>query len=512
MLTSTARENNRRIARNTVILYSRMFLMLVIGLFTSRVILQTLGVEDYGIYNAIGGFVALFGIISGTLTNSINRFLTFEIGRGDKDRLIQVFSTSLNVMVILSVIIIILGVTVGMWFLNTQMVIPAGRESAANWVLVCSILSFVINLLNVPYNAAIVAHEKMAVFAYISFIEVVLKLLIVYALYIIPFDKLKVYVVLFLLLALLIRLLYGAYCVSRFEECKYRFTHNRHLLRQMVSFAGWNFFAAGAGMLNNSGVNVMMNIFFGVTVNAARGIATQINTYVCLFVNNFMMALNPQITKSYAQGEYAYMHSLVCRGARFSYFLVLLFVIPMCIETRQLLHLWLGIVPDYAVPFVQLTLISSAIYVLSNTIITSIHATGNIRCFMLIVGSVEILNFPLTYIAFRMGASPLVAYYIYLAVYVILTFLRFYLTKSLIHMPTMMFVRDVWLRVLIVTILAAALPVALRILMPVETFLRFVLICLTSLAATATVVWFMGIDKVERIAVRRMIGKLNLIR
>lgn len=506
-MNAAAQENNKRIARNTVILYCRMFLMLAIGLYTSRVILQTLGVEDYGIYNAVGGFVAMFGLISGTLTNSINRFLAFELGRGDREKLVRVFSTSLNVMMILSAIIVVLGATVGVWFVSEKMVIPVGRESAAMWVLACSVLAFVMNLVSVPYNAAIVAHEKMSAFAYITLVEAVLKLAIVYALYVIPFDKLKVYVVLFTLLALLIRLLYGAYCKRHFAECTYHLIHDRALLRQMTSFAGWNFLAGGAGMINNTGVNVMMNLFFGVTVNAARGIATQVNVYVNQFVTNFMMALNPQITKSYATGDFAYMHSLVCRGAKFSYFLVLLFLIPICLEAHQLLSLWLGIVPEYAVPFVQLTLISSAINVLSNTIITSIHATGNIRRFMIIVGSVEIINFPLVYIAFRLGASPLVAYYIYLVIYAILMFLRFYLTKDLIHMPASMFIRKVYLKALVVTIVASVVPVAVRLAMPTETILRFVVVCCVSLASTASTIYLVGLDASERSLIVKLINK-----
>lgn len=511
-MVSSAQENNKRIAKNTVILYCRMFLMLAIGLFTSRVILQTLGVEDYGINNAVGGFVAMFGLLSGTLTNAINRFLTFELGRGDTEKLRRVFSTSLNVMMLLAAIILVLGATVGVWFLNCHMVIPAGRESAANWVLACSVLAFMMNLISVPYNAAIVAHEKMSAFAYISLLEVTLKLAIVYVLYVIPFDKLKTYVVLFFALALLIRIIYGVYCKRHFPECTYHLIHDRALLRQMTSFAGWNFLAGGAGLINNTGVNVMMNLFFGVTVNAARGIATQVNAHVYQFVTNFMMALNPQITKSYAQGDYTYMHSLVCRGAKFSYFLVLIFLIPICLEAHQILHIWLGIVPEYAVPFVQLTLVTTAINVLSGTIITSIHATGNIRRFMIIVGAVEITNFPFTYIAFRLGASPLAAYYIYIVIYIILMFLRFILTKDLIHMKASMFIRGVYLKALIVTILAVILPIALRIAMAEETVLRFIVVCCISLASTISTIYFVGLDIQERALVVNLINKKILHR
>ena len=280
----------------------------------------------------------------------------------------------------------------------------------------------------------------------------------------------------------------------------------------MTAFAGWNFIAGGAGLINNSGINVLMNLFFGVGVNAARGIAVQVNSHVYAFVTNFTMALNPQITKSYAQENFEYMHSLVCRGAKFSFFLILLFLIPICLETHQILTIWLGIVPEYAVPFVQLTLVSSAINVLSNTIITSIHATGNIRRFMIIVGAVEITNFPLVYIAFKLGLGPLAAYYIYIFIYLILMFLRFYLTKDLIHLKASRFIKEVYLKALVVTVIASIIPVALRMVMTEETILRFIVLCCISLVTTVTTIYLVGLDAAERGLVINLINKKVLHR
>ena len=501
----TTSENNKRIAKNTLILYCRMFLMAVIGLYTSRVILQTLGVADYGIYNAVGGFVAMFSLLSGMLTNSINRFLTFELGKGDMDKLKRVFCTAINVMVILSCVIIVLGATVGVWFLNTKMNIPDGRMDAANVVLACSVLTFTLNLVSVPYNASIVAHEKMSAFAYISLVEVTVKLLIVYALTLSPFDRLKTYAVLLLTMQFLIRLLYGFYCKRHFEECTYHLIHDNKLLREMTSFAGWNFLGAGAGLINVHGINVMMNLFFGVTVNAARGIANQVNAHVFQFVTNFMMAMNPQITKSYAKGDYEYMHSLICRGAKFSYFLVLFFLIPLCLEAHQVLSIWLGIVPEYAVPFVQLTLVTTALNVLSSTLITGLHATGNLKRYMIIVGAVEISNFPITYIAFKLGGSPLVSYYIYLIIYFILMLLRLYLIKDLIHMKASMFIRKVYVKVIIVSLLSCILPIIVFIPQE-ENLLRFITVCIISFASTAACVYFVGLEVNERSMIVKLIN------
>lgn len=490
-------ESNKRLAKNTVILYLRMFLIMAIGLYTSRVVLRVLGVEDFGVYNAVGGFVAMFSLLSGTLTNAINRFLAFELGRGDRAKLVRVFSTSLNVMMMLSGVIIILGACIGLWFVSTQMSIPEGRGNAALWVLGCSLLTFAINLISVPYNAAIVAHERMSAFAYISLAEAALKLLIVYALTVSPVDKLKTYAVLMLAVAALTRLLYGIYCKRHFEECTYHLIYDGSLLREMTSFAGWNFVASSAGLINNSGVNLLMNIFFGVTVNAARGIAVQVSSSVTTFVSNFMMALNPQITKTYAQGDLTSMHALVCRGAKFGFFLTLFIVIPLCLETRYVLHLWLGIVPNYTVPFVSIALIATSVNVLSNTLITAVHATGNIKRFMIVTGAVEFMCFPLTYVAFKMGSSPTMAYYIYTVVYLVLMVLRLLLVKGLIGMKGRRFFKDVYFRVGMVSVMAVIVPTATWMSMD-EGFVRLLTVCIVSTVSTSLCVWFAGLDREER--------------
>lgn len=490
-------DNNKRIAKNTLFLYLRMFLMMAISLFTSRVVLSTLGVSDYGVYNVVGGVVAMFGLLSGSITNSITRFLTFELGKEDNEQLQKVFSTSLNVMFVLSFIIIIIGEIVGIWFLNYKMNIPEGRMDAANWAFQCSLATFVISLISIPYNSTIVAHEKMSAFAYISIFEVLMKLLIVYSLYVSPFDKLKTYVVLLLLLSLVIRFIYGLYCNRHFQEAKYHLVHDKVLLKQMTSFAGWNFFGQGAYMLNNQGVNIIINLFFGVTVNAARGIATQVNTVVNQFVSNFMMALNPQITKSYAAGNLEDMHKLVFRGSKFSFFLMLFFLIPICLETKMILHLWLNVVPEYVVEFIRWTLIITTLGMLSNTLITSLHATGNIKRYMIIVGIIEFSNFPITYFVFKMGFGPLYSYYVYFAVYLILAFLRLYLIKDLIRLKAIDFIREVYCRVAVVSIVAALIPCVICNFQA-DTILRFFEVCVVSVVSTSLSIWFLGLKNNER--------------
>lgn len=501
-----ALENNKRIAKNTLFLYLRMFLMMAISLFTSRIILSILGVSDYGIYNVVGGVVAMFGLLSGSITNSITRFLTFELGKKDYFQLQKVFSTSLNVMMVLSLVIVVIGEVVGIWFLNYKMNIPEGRMDAANWAFQCSLITFVMNLISIPYNSTIVAHEKMSAFAYISIFEVIMKLLIVYSLYISPFDKLKSYVVLLLILSFVIRFIYGFYCKRHFKEATYHFIYDKGLLKNMTSFAGWNFFGQGAYMMNNQGVNIIVNIFFGVTINAARGIASQVNSAVNQFVTNFMMALNPQITKCYATGKYEDMHKLVFRGSKFSYFLMLFFLIPICLETEMILRLWLNVVPKYTVAFVRWTLIITAMGMLSNTLITALHASGHIKKYMIIVGIVEVLNFPLTYVVFQLGANPLSAYYVYFFVYFVLMFLRLYLVKDLIKMKASRFLKEVYLKIILVTSVSLILPLIVRFFKN-DSLTRFVEISVISMISVTFSIYFLGLTKDERNRINQIITK-----
>ena len=489
--------NNRRIARNTIALYIRMFCTMVISLFTSRIILDSLGISNFGIYNVVGGFVAMFSIFSSSLTNSISRFLTFELGKGDIEKLKRVFPTSLNVMFALSIVVLIVGETVGLWFINCKANIPVERLEAANFVYQLSIATFIMGLISVPYNASIISHEKMKTFAYIGIFEVVMKLIIVYTLYVSPFDKLKTYALLLFLLSLSIRLIYGIYCNRNFKECHYRFIFDKPLLRQMTGFAGWNFLAQGAYQLNGSGVNLLINIFFGVTLNAARGIAAQVNNAVSQFITNFSVAISPQITKSYAAGNLPEMHKLVFRGAKFSYFLCLFFLIPICLETEYILNLWLIEVPDYTVSFVRWTLYITAINMFSGTLITALHANGNIKRYMIIVGLVEVSNFPLTYIAFKLEANPLYAYYIYFGIYLVLMLLRLYLVKDLIKISGRQFMREVYAKSALVSAASVVPPLLVMFAMP-SCFLRLVLICIVSCLTTVFMVYALGFTDEER--------------
>ena len=506
-------DNNKRIAKNTLLLYVRMLFTMAVSLFTSRVILNTLGVEDYGINNVVGGIVTMFSVLSGSLSSSISRFITFELGKGNIERLKTIFSTGVNIQLGMSVLIIIIAEAVGIWFLNAKMNIPADRIVAANWVFQCAILTFVLNLLSVPYNAAIIAHEKMSAFAYISVVEVTLKLIIVYMLTISPFDRLKTYAVLLLWVGAVIRFIYGYYCKRHFEECTYHFVFDKPVLKEMTGFAGWNFLGNGAYMLNTQGVNILMNLYFGVAVNAARGIATQVDAALKQFVNNFTTAVNPQITKSYAQGDLAYMHKLVCRSAKFSAFLMMFFAVPIILETNTILTIWLKTVPDYAVIFLQWIIISSFMdTVLANSLVTSMFATGKIKRYQIIVTTVGCLVFPLSWIAFKLGFEPQVGYILYFFIYTILLFVRLYLLKDMVKLPVMMYIREVLYKLAPVIVVGFAIPGILILTMD-ASWLRLILVCLLSVLVTAASEYFIGLSNKEKDFVaekiKLVIGKIK---
>lgn len=497
-MTNQTSVNNKRIAKNTLLLYVRMLFTMAVSLFTSRVILNTLGVEDYGIYNVVGGIVTMFSVLSGSLSASISRFITFELGKGNFERLKTIFSTGVNIQIGMSVLIIAITEVVGIWFLNTKMNIPTERMLAANWVFQCAIFTFVLNLLSVPYNAAIIAHEKMSAFAYISVIEVTLKLIIVYMLLISPFDRLETYAVLLLLVGAAIRFIYGYYCKRHFEECTYHFVIDKPILKEMTGFAGWNFLGNGAYMLNTQGVNILMNLYFGVAVNAARGIATQVDATLKQFVNNFTTAVNPQITKSYAQGDLDYMHKLVCRSAKFSAFLMMFFAIPIILETQSILTVWLKTVPEYAAVFLQLIIISSFVdTILANSLVTSMFATGNIKRYQVIVTTVGCLVFPFSWIAFKFGYPPEISYILYFIIYTILLGVRLYLLKDMVKLPVMMYVHDVLYRVFPVIGISFILPIIIRFSMQ-EGWKRLVLLSVVSTIVTAIVEYQIGLTKNER--------------
>lgn len=497
MINNDLSSNKKRIIRNTLLLYVRMFLLMLITLYTSRVVLGILGVEDFGIYNVVGGVVAMFSVISGSLSAAISRFITYELGKGDKDKLMRIFSSSVTIQLGLGLIILILAESIGVWFLNTKMTIPTDRIYAANWVFQLSILTFIINLISVPYNAAIIAHEKMSAFAYISILEVVTKLIIVYMLLWSPFDKLIFYAILMTSVALIIRFVYGYYCKRHFEECTYHFIFDKELLKKMFGFAGWNFIGATSAVLRDQGGNIVINLFCGPTVNAARGIAYQVNSAISGFVSNFMMALNPQITKSYASGEKEYMMTLIYQGARLSFYILLILSLPVIINAHYILALWLKIVPEHTTLFVQLVLIFAMSESMSNPLITAMLATGNIRNYQIVVGGLQIMNLPISYILLKNGCMPETVLIVAICISQCCLAARLYMLKGMIGLSVRKYVSKVYFNVFAVTILSAIIPCISSYYLS-ETFINFIMICVISVICTFIVIYFVGCNRNER--------------
>lgn len=489
--------NNKRIAKNTMMLYVRMLFSMLVSLYTSRVILQTLGVEDYGIYNVVGGVVSMFSMISGSLSSAISRFMTFELGRGDKQKLKTVFSTSITIQVIISFIVVVLAEIIGIWFLNNKMVIPADRLEAANWIFQFSLVTFVVGLISVPYNAAIVAHERMKAFAYIGILEVLAKLGIVFSLMVAPFDKLIFYGLLLMSLSLVIRIVYGGYCKRNFEECTYKFLIDKSLLKEMFGFAGWNFIGSSSSVVREHGGNLIINLFCGATVNAARGIASQVGYAVGGFVQNFVTAVNPQIIKLYASGKYDDVMNLVFRTARLSFYLLLIVSLPIAVNAEYILNMWLGVIPPYAHIFVQLILVFSLSECLANPLVTLMLATGRIRNYQIIVGSIQMLNFPVCYMCMLLGFAPYSIYIVGIFFSVCCEFARLFMLKRMVGLSVKAFLFKVYLNVFLVFFISTIFSFLLQKNIEVS-FLSTLLVCVGTIVFTLVVIYFIGLNKDER--------------
>lgn len=481
-----------------------MTVMLLVGLYTSRVILNALGQDDYGTYGAVGGVVALFSVLTGAVAGAISRFMAVEMGRPEK-RLEEVFSSTVFVQAVLALGVFLIAEAAGVWFLNAKMSIPDGRMGAANWVLQCSILMFVVNMLAVPYNAAIIAHERMEAFAYISIAEAFLSLGAAVATRYAPSDKLKLYAVLMLAVALIVRLLYGTYARRNFSECRFRRSKvYRPLIREMGSFSGWTFLGNGASVLNAQGINILFNLFFGVRVNAARDVTVKLEGNVTRFINNITTAINPQINKSYAAGNFSYLHELTCKGAKYSYFLYFFFALPIVLETPELLRLWLGIVPDHTVAFVRIAMVYSLCLAVGAPFVTAIFATGSIKWYEIVASATNVLALPLSYVAFKVGGQPEQAYVLMAGAAFAVLLERVGFTCVQTGLKVGKIARDTLLPIVLVTIPAALPPLAVFLLNEPST-LRTLWVVLLSFASTALSIFFLGTTSGEKAAVIRFV-------
>lgn len=398
-------QNNRRIAKNTALLYVRMFITLVVSLYTSRIVLQKLGVVDFGIYNVVAGMVSMFTFLNGTLASGTQRFIMFALGEGNAKRLNETFSTTLIIHAALSLLIGLVILIGGLYFLNGKLVIPEDRIDAAYWVFYCSVITVVLNISQVPYMASIIAHENMGIYAYMSIFDAVAKLGVAYALVVTDLDRLKVYAVLLALVQLCDMMFYRLYCIKKYSECRFRFCFNGPLAKRVLSFSGWNIFGSSAVLLNNQGFNMLLNVFYGPVLNAARGISNQVNSITLQFVNSFQTAVNPQIVKYYAKGELNEMNRLIYNNARFSGLMVVYIIVPLMIELPFILRIWLGDYPDETVFLTRIILLQTLITSMTKSVVMGMHATGKMKTANLMAGSALLFSLPLSYVLFKLGIS-----------------------------------------------------------------------------------------------------------
>jgi O-antigen/teichoic acid export membrane protein len=469
-----------------------------VSLYTSRIVLNTLGVVDFGIYNVVGGVVVMFSFLNSSMSSATQRFLSFELGKSNSEKLSKVFRMSVNIHAIIAVAIFTLAETAGLWFLNTKLNIPGDRMEAANCVYQFSILSFIVTVISVPYNAMIIAHERMKIYAYISILEVILKLSIVFVLVWFGYDKLKMYAIFVFLVSLIIWVFYSSYCKRNFKESNFRFYWEHGLYKTMMTYAGWNLFGNLAGVAIGQGINLLLNIFFGPVINAARGIAFQVNGAINAFVVNFQMAINPQIIKSYASDKKKHMQQLIVYGSKYSYFLLFFITLPIILEADFILKLWLKIVPDYTVLFCRLVLVNSLIDCISGSLMTAAQATGKIVKYQSVVGGVLFLILPISYILLKIGLPPQVTLYVSITISILALFSRLVIISPLVNLSISTFLRLVLIKILLISGLSVIFPLIIKFLIAKE-LIQFFAVSICSSISVAISVYFIGLKKEEKV-------------
>lgn len=499
--------NNKTIAKNTLFLYFRMMFTMVISLFTSRIILQKLGVDDYGIYQAVGGVVGFLSFINGALATGSSRFLTYALGEENADKLKRTFSTTLNIHILIAVIVVIIAETIGIWFLNNKMVISPDRMLAATYTYHLSILTAVFTLTQVPYNATIIAHEKMSIYAYMSIFEVSAKLVICYLLAIGNFDKLMMYATLLLIVQVGIMSFYRFYCSRHFEEARFSLSFDKKIFREIAGFSGWSMFASTSNALNSQGVLILLNMFFSPAVVAARAISLQVNMAANQFVSNFRQAANPQIVKKYAAGDYEGSKRLLLESTKYSYYMMYMLSLPICLLASPLLKLWLGIVPEYAVPFLQIVIVQSLFQVFDTSLYTALYAKGRLRENALTAPILCFMIFPITYVLFKLGYSPLVLSWTSLIVYAILGIVQkpWLLTKMVDYRWTEIW--NVYRTCLLVTLISLPVPVLLYRALDTTYLHNLIFVGLSCILSIGITVYLFGINATMKAKVKEYIRR-----
>lgn len=489
--------DNSRIAKNTVFMYIRMAITMLVGLYTSRVVLRVLGVEDYGLYNVIGGIIALFTVLNAALINTTSRFITVSLAKGDEKDTRQIFNMAFLMHLMVGLLIVILGETIGLWYLHNKLVIPEGREVAAAWLYQFTIVSAFLSTLIVPYNATIVAHEKINVYAVIQIIDAFLKLAIVIVLQFVAFDKLIFYAFLMLMVTVFDIVVSFIYCHRFFAEVKFLLYWSWKTFKEILKFIGWALVGNFSNMFYTQGINLMLNAFCGPAVNAARGIAVQVQGIVAQMANNIQTAINPQIIKTYSTNDIDRMHMLICASSRVCYYMLLLIALPIMLETNQILQLWLGQVPEHTVSFIRLTLIASLLDAFINPMFTANLASGKLNLYYIPISIVSFGFMFITYFAIKTTKIPEIVFVCYLAMIVLGVIVRIYVMKKQVNLKPQVYIRQAILPAFLVTLMSAILPVAIHILIHGDV-IRLLLTIFISVISVLSVAFSVGITKSER--------------
>jgi O-antigen/teichoic acid export membrane protein len=475
-----------------------MMVIVLVSLYTVRTVLNALGPSDYGIYNVVGGFVTLLIFFNGTISHATQRFLAFELGYGEKEKLEKTFSTLLVIHLLFAVIILLVSETIGLWFVNTQLVFPQERTSAVNFLYQCSIVALLVNFINIPYNASIISHEHINIFAYVSILEVFLKLAIVFLMIHSPFDKLCSYSFLLVLVSLIITIIYRIYCVKNFSECHYNKKYfSKNIFREIFAYTSWTVIGSGASVFKEQGVNVLINIFFGIIMNASRAISMQVYAAINSFASNIMTAIKPQITKSYASGDIDRAINLTIKGTKFSSYLLILLSIPIFIESDFILKLWLKEVPAYSTIFVRWVLILSVARILQNAPVVLYLATGRVKYVQITGGVIMLLNLPLSYVFLKWHYPPVVTMIIGSIIELVVLVIVLLFIRKMMIFSFFKFIKEVLLKLILIVGLSFCLPLFISNSM-IEGLSRLIVVALTSSVLVIVVVYSIGFDTSER--------------
>lgn len=498
--------SNKRLAKNTMIMYLRMFITVGISFYTSRVVLKYLGVSDYGIYNVVGGFVSMFYIITTAMSGSISRFLTVELGTGDSKRLNDTFCMSLNIQMLFAAVVVLLGETVGLWFVNTQLEISPDRMMAANIVYQCAIGSFLVELVGIPYGALVIAHEKMSLYAFVQVLNVVLTCIFALLLAISPIDRLVFYAAGILIASIIGRLIYILYCTKHFRECYYHFVYDKTLFKQMFSFGGWTLLTGVSSMFKSQGVNIMLNMFFGTVVNAAYGVARQLEGTVRAFSKNFLFAIYPQITKNYSNGDLERSRSLVYKGTKYAFILLFLIGLPVMLEVETFLDIWLVEVPEYTEVFVQLTIILSLVEVLLIPVGYINQATGDIKKFQIVSSAAQFVVLPIGYVFLKLGFNPYSVLYTGIATELLTLPWRIRMNKKNAGITLGEFTSEVLLKILPVVLIPTVIGIAAHYLLS-HSIINSCIVAALTLSLIVFTTYLFALNAKERAFMMQAVNK-----